>query len=256
MTNTEAVIRGTFPTLDEWQKRIGIPYAPSADSPLAEDDKDWPVYPASQVAWMGLAGAVDNLMAIRRHIEIDELFSFAHLGLCRAALIGSAQATWILGPDSSTDRISHARTVLADMHQKQLQYLSGLVDSLDEPHENTALVHDHVQLRLDELQAKRTAERQKEKLNTTKMITEAAEYAFDDPTLRNEVLLEWQATSGAAHGFVWPILGSPASEVTSPTDESGLAAFTFGGSLDLISNAYCAAFELGKRGWAFLKERG
>ena len=66
---------------------------------------------ASQLAWNGLAGAADHLSAIRRHVEARQLFPFSHLTLCRSALIGAAQAVWVLSPDDSQTRIKRARVV-------------------------------------------------------------------------------------------------------------------------------------------------
>ena len=160
----------------------------------------------SHVAWMSLAVVTDHLSAIRRHIEAKQLFPFSQLTLCRSALVGAAQAVWVLAPDTSHMRVRRARAVAAYLYKKQNQYLKDLWDLLDAPDKNTDAAAEFAAARFDELQAKRAADGQKQvDLDTTDMIRSAATEAFGSDDLTKNAVLAWRAGSGTAHGLMWPL---------------------------------------------------
>lgn len=253
----EAAVKGTFATLDRW-RRIRGPFIPLEGSELAWDDADWPPCRLSQVAWVGFTVAVEHLQAIRVHIDVQppnrpNLFGFAHQTLARTALIGAATAVWVLAPDQSAKRLERARNVVTyqqDEHHKYLRALQGLGD-----HAQTDAVADHVAMRQRELAAKRSADGDTARYETTRIVREAALAAFKSQELTNEVIASWRSGSGAAHGLVYPLLGR--SRVTQgPPDGDGVAAFTVGGDFELFSNAYMAAYHLADHGWSLLIRRG
>lgn len=253
----EAVVRGTFATLDQW-KRIQGPATPVPGSELAMDDEDWPPFGVSQVAWSGFTVAVEHLQAIRAHIDVQEpnrpnLFAFAHQTLARTALIGAATAVWVLAPDDHAKRIERARCVVTyqqDEHHKYLRALQGLASDA-----GTDAVADHVAMRRRELAAKRMADGETAKYETTRIIREAALVAFGTQPLADEVVAGWRSGSGAAHGLLFPLLGrSPMAQ--GPSDGRGRATFTIGGSFELFSNAYMSAFHIARHGWSLLARRG
>ncbi|WP_349270929.1 hypothetical protein MPNTM1_02527 [Mycolicibacterium parafortuitum] len=252
---SEEIIRSTFPILTEWQTRGAKAYKPPTGSELAADDADWPGFPLSTVAWSGLGSATDHLVAIQRHVEAKQLFPMSHPTLCRSALVGAAQAVWVLAPDGCPVRLSRTRTVLAEMYKRHLQYLTGLQDLADSPHAGTDIVAGVVKQRMGELEAKRSADNQKEKLEATKMIREAGESAFGKSNLVKEVVLAWQSGSGAAHGLSWQLFGVPGTSQTSSGASDGIAEFQAGGSLSRIANAYMAAFRLAEHGWNLFDKR-
>ena len=193
----------------------------------------------------------------RRHIEAKQLFPFSQLTLCRSALVGAAQAVWVLAPDTSHMRVRRARAVAAYLYKKQNQYLKDLRDLLDAPDKNTDAAAEFAAARFDELQAKRAADGQKQvDLDTTDMIRSAAIEAFGSDDLTKNAVLAWRAGSGTAHGLMWPLFGTPAMQQAGPSGDDGLANFHVAGTLSVIANPYCAAFWLGQRGWSLLHERG
>lgn len=253
----EAVVRGTFATLDQW-RRIQGPFTSICGSELARDDEDWPHFGVSQVAWSGFTVAIEHLRAIRAHIDVQapnrpNLFAFAHQTLARTALIGAATAVWVLAPDDRAKRIKRARNVVTyqqDEHHKYLRALQGLAD-----HAGTDAVADHVAMRGRELAAKRTADGQTAKYETTRIVREAALAAFKTKPLADEVVAGWRSGSGAAHGLMFPLLGrSPMTQ--GPSDGQGRATFFVGGHFELFSNAYMAAHHLADHGWSLLVRRG
>lgn len=253
----EAVVRGTFATLDQW-RRIPGPFTPISGSELARDDEDWPHFGVSQVAWGGFTVAIEHLQAIRAHIDVQapnrpNLFAFAHQTLARTALIGAATAVWVLSPGDRPKRIERARRVVTyqqDEHHKYLRALQGLGD-----HAGTDAVADHVAMRQRELAAMRTADGQTAKYETTRIIRDAALAAFKTKPLADEVVAGWRSGSGAAHGLLFPVLGrSPMTQESS--DGQGRATFLVGGHFELFSNTYMAAYHLSHHAWSLLVRRG
>lgn len=251
----EQKLRETFPKLDEWQQWGSTAFRPEQGSKLEKDDQDWPSIPVSQIAQIGLQVAADHLLAVRVHIEARRLFAFSHLTLCRSALLGAAQAVWVLAPHDPALRLKRARTVAAYAQWKHLQYLRGLQGIARQPDQNTDTIAALVDSRVEELDQKRDAAGEVMKLNNTDMIREAVDAVFD-AALAAEAVVVWQSSSGAAHGFVWPMLGTVDTVQSSPADQAGIAEFQVGGSLSRMSNAYFAAFHMADRGWKLLRELG
>ncbi len=255
----QRVVQGTFKKLDTWDSVHG-PFIPGSGSELRGDDYDWPLFGVSQVAWTGLQAAVDNFQAMRWHLDGRKTasprhFLYAHLTLCRAALVGASQAVWVLAPDDRDLRVQRARSVVAYTQHQHERYLKALQEWAKVPHPGTDAVLARVQQRIGEMDAKRASDGQKGTLHTTEMIRVAAEHVFPS-TVAVEVVLAWQEGSGAAHGLVWPILGQPSTVQAGPADDNGLAAFEAAGSFDRIANLYMAAYHLTDRGWDLLRRRG
>lgn len=255
-----AVIRGTFSQLDTWHAIEG-PFVPGSGSQLKGDDADWSSMPISQVAWMGMTASLDHLLAIRWHLdaprgETVRLFPFAHYSLCRSALLGAAQSVWVLSPDSSTERIKRARTVVTFLQDQHLVYLKGLQAWADTPDANTDAVAAHVATRIGELAAKRLADDQKSPFRATDMIREAAEATWGASSLAEEFVLAWREGSGAAHALIWPLLGQQDTVQVSGPDAHGRASFVTGGSFDRIAQNYMAAYRMLDQGWTLLRQRG
>jgi hypothetical protein len=249
-------IESTYATLDDWQRRGEAGYSPRKGSALADDDRDWPYMPVSQIAWMGLWTTTDHLRAIRPHIQAKTLFPMAHLTLCRSALIGAAQAVWVLAPDDGQKRTERARTVAAYLYAEQLKCLRLLRRSGDGSDENAAIHLNLVTERSAQLDAKRAADEQNAKLDYTGMIEQATAAAFGDPRYTNEAVLAWREGSGAAHGLSWPFFGTVAMRQSGSADDDGMATFGVGGTLSVISNPYCAAFQIASKGRELIERRG
>lgn len=249
-------ITATFATIAEWRAATRTAFRPEQNSELWVDDQDWPWFPTSTVAWTGLVSAVDNLDAIKRHLEAQVLFSVAHLASCRAALVGAAQAVWVLAPQDSKTRTKRSRTATAYMYNKHLQYLRGLQEWAATPHIGTDTVTETVVQRARDLGEKRAADDQRSGLDTTRMIEVAAKEAFGNLKLTQEAILCWRSTSGAAHGFAWPLFGTAGTVQTKLADEDGIAEFQAGGSLERMANPFMAAFHIARQGWSLLGKRG
>ncbi len=248
-------IEGTFGDLDLWDARTTAGFVPEPGSPLALDDEDWKPWRLSQLAIGGLAASHDHLEAIRVHIEARRLFPLATDTLLRGALLGAAQAVWLLAPEDQATRLDFSRCAAAEMHRRHREWLSDLRKIPAEPHEGTEKVYAHVFKREGELQAKREAIGQARKFDSTNIIERAAAAAFG-PATATEARTVWRALSGAAHGLSWPMLGRVGTQQTSAVDDDGMADFRSGGSLDASLNGYFLAYRLSVKGWELLDLRG
>ena len=248
-------IRDTFPDLDLWDARTSTGFIPEPGSPLALDDEDWKPWRLSQLAFGGLAAAQDHLEAIRAHIEAGRGFPLATDTMLRGALLGSAQAVWLLAPDDRETRLDFARCAAAEMHKRHREWLSDLRKIPGEPHEGTEIVYAHVVMRENELADKRTAAGQARRYDNTNIIERAAAAAFG-PSMVTEARTVWRSLSGSSHGLVWPMFGRTGTEQTSAADGDGVAEFRSGGSLAASLNAYMLAYHLSGKGWQLLDLRG
>jgi hypothetical protein len=193
-------------------------------------------------------------MAVRVHIEARRLFAFSHLTLCRSALLGAATAVWVLVPDEPALRITRSRTVALDEHKKHRQYLRDL-RAIAPQHEDTATAAAIVESYISELEQKRAAASERGELDNTAVIREGVGAVFDAAHAA-EAVLAWRSGSGAAHGFMWEMLGTAGTVQSSVADQEGIAEFTVGAPLSRFSNAYLAAFLTTQHGWKLLRERG
>jgi len=248
-------LRRTFPTLDEWGVALASAFRPEGGSALSADDTDWVPVPVSQVAVMGLGSARDHLHAVRVLIEARQLFPFAQSTLIRGAVIGAAQAVWVLAPDDRKVRLERARLLADHMYVEHRKYLDVLRRIAPRPHMNTELVAEHVRKRQGELRSLRVQDGQRASLNTTEMVNAAALSAFGDPAMTAEAESIWRLTSGSAHGFAWCLLGQRDTEQTGDVDGRGIGEFAAAGGIDRIANGYLCGFHLARHGWELLDRR-
>ncbi|MCS7483733.1 hypothetical protein ACFFQW_35090 [Umezawaea endophytica] len=90
-----------FPTIEQWGARIRSANVtvPAPDSSLARDDRFYPAMPASQLAYGALATAVEHPDFFRVAFQgTQTLYPTAYFTVLRSALMGGAQAVWVLKP--------------------------------------------------------------------------------------------------------------------------------------------------------------
>ncbi len=259
-------VGSTWVVMDRWRARLTEPFVPSPGSELALDDEDWPPMPVSQVAWQGLGSAAMHLHGLRLHLDVTppqkpELVPFAQLSLARGALVGAAQAVWVLSPPDRGTRTARARTAtryFMDGHRKFLAHLQTLTE---QRHASTGSVAEHTKLRLDELDALRARDGQKAGMDTTGMVRDAAAAVFDDPVTQGDVLAMWRLGSSAAHGLAWSMFGGAGARESTPEElatrpaDATLVVHRGGGDMGRLANAYLAAFHLTQSAWDTLAVR-
>ncbi len=263
-------VRETWTRLDHWRARLSAGFYPADGSDLAEDDTDWPPKPVSQVAWVGLASAVMHLHGMRLHLDSPvgrrpELVPFAQLSLGRGALIGAAQAVWVLSSDERETRLRRSRTVTRYFLAEHRKYLTDLEPASAETNRTLPVVKAHVEQRLAELDRKRAGLGQRASLNATEMVKAAAYATFTDPATVGELSALWRLGSAAAHGLMWSELGGADGRVPtarelashSPAaEEAVLEEMSAGGDMVRSGNLYLAAYQVAMKGWRLMGARG
>lgn len=251
-----AEVQATFPALDRWHDALTVLYRPNPGTDLALDDAAWPYMPTSQLAIMGLGSARDHLQAVRVHLEAGETFPYAQSTLIRGALVGAAQAAWVLSPSERQVRVERSWCIAAEIYSQHLKYLRTLDLADPNPHavrsELIARVSER-ELQLADLRSTAGSARQ---LQATGMIVEAARAAFPNERATHLVESYWRKTSGSAHGLSWALFGGPDTTQVAPTDEGGLAGFSAGGGIDRIADEYLIAYRLALTAWGWLRLRG
>lgn len=252
-----AFIEATFADLDAWRNYAATDWEPEHDSELASDDHGWKPSPMSQLAKSSLSSAFDHLDAIRSHVETRRTFVFATDTLLRTALVAAAQAVWMIAPDDAATRQARGRTVAAETYRRHIEFLRDLQKrplAGGSEGDRTAEVLAHAVERSTALAQIRASLGEKEQWQATAMIEKAAEYVWGKDYV-DEARVVFRSGSGAAHGLVWSILGRPSTKLRGDVD-AGFGNFVATGSLASIHNSYACAYQLTKRGWALLRQRG
>lgn len=254
-TRALELIEQTFPDLDRWQARGARVHLPEPGSELASDDVDWPPFPTTQVAVSGLGLATDHLLAIRHIVQTRHSFVGAEMSLARAALVGSAQAVWVLAPDDQSVRLERSRTIAAEQINNHSRYLSELASLAGGTHDATNQAAGFAEQQSAELKAKRRAESQGRRLNTTEVVEQAALVTFSNEARAAEAKIEWRRSSGVAHGFRWALLGSARTLLVDEGDSGGLGTFAASGGVDRFINLYMCVTYVMSKGWNLLDQR-
>lgn len=246
-------IESTFARLDDWHKRGEQQVeTPQAGSDLFEDDKSWTHNPISEIARVSLALSVDHLGLVRVMLDARQLFPSAPFTTLRGALVGAAQAVWVLGPPNRETRISRGLAVIAEEYA-QLAKFYNAVDELD-PHTIPADQWLWLRSRRTALDAVR-GRHAPTKLNQTQMIEESLDIAFpSDAEKRKSGRLLWRQMSADAHLLGWAV-SQRTSVLVAPGKHDQLAVLAAAGSLQHLSEPFLCAFELAKRGWSLFDQR-
>lgn len=202
-----------FDAVEGWEARIEqAPTVPVPGSSLADEDRTFPVMPVSQVAYNGLVSAVEHLDYFRSSFQTTgRLYPAANYTVIRSALMGSAQAVWVLGPPTSEARIGHALEIAIDSYNQERKRVGAATELTAEQQGVAEKLIGTLDARLDAAAAvaagmgKDTANIRKWKLDMTRVIAEAVALVFldDNPDaelLRSGAGMLWRSQSGHAHG--------------------------------------------------------
>lgn len=253
-----ARLRDTFPVLDRWRDHLARSTVPSAGSELASLDARWRYVPASSVAALGLGSAREHLHAVRLLVEAGELFPSATSTLCRAALVGAAQATWLLSGDDHDTRLRRALSLALEDYRQHINAGDATIAS-----------GEHVQLNPKAVQElERLRRRRNEiglvlaelggplKINLTDDVLPAAIMATPgDDEFHAGALLRWRSMSGAAHSLMWHHFGA-AGTTAEDRDADGVSRVVAGGDIGSLVIDYFTAFRVAHAGWRMLAEQG
>ncbi|MFD7859787.1 hypothetical protein ACFV6B_36725 [Streptomyces microflavus] len=198
--------------VEQWMQRTSgehEPEGPEPGSSLAADDRLFPHYPVSSAVWHGLLTAVEHLSFFHTALATSRtMYPAAYFTVLRTALLGSAQAVWVLEPASRAERQKRALTVAATDAREQRKVIAALpARSAAERAEQQTLIGkqqdilaeiDHAAIRLGFPAGKGATW----SLNATEVIHEAARIALD-PDTRDAPQVLWRISSGHVHGHAY-----------------------------------------------------
>lgn len=201
-----------FPLVKGWAKRTRtVPQTPAAGSSLAKDDTFFSPQPPSQLAYAGMVTATEHLDLFRiAFLASRALYPSAYFTLLRSALMGSAQAIWVLRASPRTKRVENAlRLVRDDLKQRKgmLQEPPATIDldadEFEGERDNLAEWLVWVQDAAERIELDRSAV-PRWQLSMTDVIKKAGELVHhggeDDAEIQYGTLLLWRMQSGHAHG--------------------------------------------------------
>ncbi|UUV32279.1 hypothetical protein NQK81_02165 [Amycolatopsis roodepoortensis] len=203
-----------FEWIDAWQSRMDQPpMFPAPASSVAADDRAFPLLPTSAVAYNALLNAVEHLDFFRASLTSTKIiYPAAYYTVLRSALMGAAQAVWVLAPANRATRVERSLRIVVDNYN---QYRKLVTDTRALAAENKAEV-DKLLADLDDRISKAaialnkigiddTSKIRSWSLNMTQVIKDAVELVHpqgtsDGVTISVGTQVLWRSQSGFAHG--------------------------------------------------------
>ena len=228
-------IEDTYALIENWRQTFAALRLPYDTSPLARDDKTWPLYSVSTAAWTSMASAYDHLDLMRLTIESRRLFPTAQFSVLRGALVAASQAVWLLAPNASDERVARGLQVAAEYYRHMRKWAVEADES--------ALIVSRTMLSIEEqigsmnesiAAIKRISPKLPQLSLTESVIPEAAAAAFDD-SHRSQALHWWRTFGGDAHvlGWQWNT-----RHFTDTKSDGVMANRQVGGSLNDVGTPY------------------
>ncbi len=245
-------ITATFQQLDGWQARSAVrPEEPQKGSELHGDDTVFPRHRISEMTRLSLTLSVEHMRFVRVVLDAKQLFPSAPLTTLRAALVGAAQAVWVLSPDDRETRRSRGLCVIAEEYAELAKFYRE-VDRL-EPGKIPASQWSWIDERTADLAAVRGPK--PPSLNQTAMIGAALDAAFpNSPDKLNTGRLLWRQMSADAHVLGWAV-SQRASVRTPAAKGDDLSVLAAGGALEHLADPFMCAYELARAGWSLFDRR-
>jgi hypothetical protein len=196
--------------VEGWDERTQESPTVLPASELGRDSEGFPAMPLAQLTWRSLVTAVEHLAllvdAVRR---TDAVWPRAYASLVRTALLGSAQAAWMLHPEDTRQRVTRGVVLARDEYVQMRKLTTELLqdDAVSEEDRLSAATAK------EEAEAfQKTAEDKLSQLGVspkreaaaTAIILETAKL-LDTPTetFHHGVLAVWRYSSGVVHAKAW-----------------------------------------------------
>ena len=244
---SHARIEKAVTAVRQWATLAGTPQTPAPGSQLAGDDLVFPALPTSTVTWYAITSAIDHLDLGADLLQADNvtvLRPHAFFSLTRSALLGAAQALWVLS-GSPEERAVRSLLIVEDEAANQRRYLNAYLGDptieADVSNELLASMRanvDRLSTRIRTVRAELGRRGHRGRFESTAMIKDVALHmAPGDVWLRRAVMDQWQRGSAAAHGRMWTLHFRESEEIQLP---DGGVARTFSSSVEDVAQAYGA----------------
>jgi hypothetical protein len=204
--------------LDNWRTYISEARPVHDGSSLAADDRLFPVLAPSQLAWHGIASAVDHLDMFMALLRSGTSHPLAPNTIARTGMLSGAHALWLL---DGSDRIERQKRGLCLAYEEFSRDRQAVTDiaTIETPDPATRLAEmkGYLDARTEWMaravtvggQLGMTAKDVKS-LNDTTLLDEVTRRLVErDPEnteLIRAVRVVWRTYSGVAHGLRWPVM--------------------------------------------------
>ncbi|NCT91961.1 hypothetical protein GXB85_13520 [Cellulomonas sp. APG4] len=214
---------------------LGQVQAPEPGSRLARDDELFPALPTSTVTWYAMNSAIDHLDLGADLLQAENatvLRPSAFYSITRSALLGAAQALWILAGDDD-ERAIRSLLVVHDEAHMQSKFLRAYLDDATFAADVTPQLVEkmkdddgRLRARLSTVKAELKQRGRHRRFESTEVIKEVARWmAPRERWLRRAILDQWMRGSAAAHSRMWSLHVRPAESEPSP-DGTGVVRRT------------------------------
>lgn len=244
MLDTESI-------LDGWRLRAHRVEQPERTSDLAIDDAIFPHHAISQLVRGSLVHSGEHLRLALDALHRRQLYPSAHFTALRGALVGGAQAVWILSPEERGERQERGLIAIAEMYDQLGKYYRSLANTSADA-ENTRLADQVTWLdgRRDQVASLR---RSKAALNLTALIASAADTTFEARGHRESIQRLWREMSADAHVLGWSVFQR--SEFVQPDRRTGIGEGKAPGSPTHVAEAFLGTYRILKEGWSLFDRR-
>jgi len=242
-------IREMWPDVNAWVAQAPDGWTAEPNSELADDDTATGGDTTHTVRTSLVIGS-EALMMACAWLNNHGPTMFATRALLRTALVGGAQAVWMLCPDEASTRITRTRMVRRESvarHQEWLKDVETVQVGADEL-DNITAVRASLSGIEDRLGPGARA-------RMTTMVKEATAFVYGDANIVQSVLVEWRSASGLAHALSWD-LHTRAQNTTTTKLPDGRLLVSTRSRLGDHQAALSASYALLQTGWNLLEQRG
>lgn len=256
------VFRDALPDLDRWRQRAKQVELPEPGSDLAGDNSAFSHQLISETVRHSLISAGEHLRLVWDGLELKHYYNMSQYTAVRAAIVGAAQAVWVLAPDESAARRDRGYTVITDSYVQLRKYHELVLRQATElqllqltPGQEAELRDQivWVKSREDAVRALRTDEA---KLNVAAFIEAAAPVVFPGDEFRQAGLRQaWNVLSSDAHVLSWSL--AMRTTFATPADKrTGFSTGTADGhGAGGLAGWFSLAMHSLRRGWSLFDRR-
>lgn len=250
-----AAVEATFPDLQRWKERAAKTPSerPERGSQLEADDRVFTHFPISEAARLSLVASGEHLRLAADAVRAEQPYPSAHFTVLRGALVGAAQAVWVLSPDDGALRLERGLTVVAETYAQTSIFYNDLTKFTLSAEDRTRLTSQQEWLkeRRDQVAALRTGSA---KLDLTNIvIPNALDHTFSSTERREHGRQLWRQMSADAHVLGWSMFQR--ASFGGSDRRTGLSDGRVTGSWADIAQPFVACHLMLKEGWSLFDRR-
>jgi hypothetical protein len=191
-----------WPEVNGWVVGARTARGPAPDSQLAEDDNLVEHLKLSYLAWFSLVCGAEHLSTAIVYSNNHGPSLFSMQTLLRTAMVGGAQALWLLSPPDQAERVGRANRLSIDAYAYQLGWANDLKDIQDPGGAFDHLGLADTRATLDGITGGKT----RGAVAMTTLVQAALEHLYSGPSgseARAACMAEFRHLCSAAHALPW-----------------------------------------------------